>query len=175
MVNDRRQRIDGARVFFTHVVHDRDAGLLCVHIDLLRDAYAAVCSRWPFATRAIVVLPDHLHCIWQLPEHDADYVGRWRLIKARFSAALRLRGVNVGARRAGGCCVWQRRYWEHTLRNDDDLRAHVDYIHINPLKHGLVARVRDWPHSSFHRAVARGELTSDWGGEARWPEGRYGE
>ena len=175
MVHYRRQRIAGARVFFTHVAHDRDARLLYEHIDLLRGAYTAVSARWPFATRAIVVLPDHLHCIWQLPEHDADSAGRWRLIKARFSAALRLRGVNVGTRRAGGCCVWQRRYWEHTLRNDDDLRTHVDYIHVNPLKHGLVQRVRDWPHSSFHRAVARGELADDWGGEIAPPQGRYGE
>lgn len=175
MTHDRRQRAPGTCVFFTHVLHDRNALLLCAHVDLLRAAYAGVCARWPFVTRAIVVLPDHLHCIWQLPDHDADYSGRWRLIKARFTATLRLRGVQVGTRREGGCCLWQRRYWEHTVRNDDDLRAHVDYVHINPLKHGLVQHVRDWPHSSFHRAVARGELRSDWGGEVTPPQGRYGE
>lgn len=175
MVQYRRQRIAGASVFFTHVLADRQSLLLHEHIDLLRAAYVHVRSKWPFVTRAMVVLPEHLHCIWQLPEHDADYSGRWRLIKARFAAALRHRGVTLGPRIGSDYGVWQRRFWEHTLRDEDDLRRHADYIHINPLKHGLVQRVRDWPHSSFHRYVARGDMPPDWGDAEPVPPGCYGE
>lgn len=162
-------------MFFTHMLHDRHSHLLCEHIDLFRNAYAAVCSHWPFVTRAAVILPEHLHCIWQLPAHDTDYSGRWRLIKARFTTALRWRGVRVGIRGEGSSSAWQRRCWEHTLHNDDDVRAHVEYIHSNPLKHGLVQRVRDWPYSSFHRHVAQGHVPLDWGDAVPEPNGRFGE
>lgn len=175
MVLYRRQRIPGASYFFTHVLHDRRAALLIDHVDLLRAAYTTVQRRWPFDTEAIVVLPDHLHCIWTLPGSDDDYAGRWRLIKSRFSAALRLRGIDTGRRGRHQRTLWQRRYWEHTLRDERELGAHVDYIHINPLKHGLVERVADWSYSSFHRYVARGALPRDWGGRVRLAPGRYGE
>jgi putative transposase len=114
---------------------------------------------------AVVVLPDHLHCIWSLPDGDADYSTRWGLIKAHFS-----RGVEHGERRSasrikrGERGIWQRRFWEHCLRDDGDYARHVDYIHWNPVKHGYVQRVADWPHSSLHRHVARGVYAADWGG-----------
>jgi putative transposase len=155
MVDYRRYRIPGTWVFFTHALHDRRRQLLTEHIDLLRDAYNVVHARWPFRTVAFVVLPDHLHCIWSLPGNDTDYPGRWRMIKSRFTRLLRLRGVPVGVRSHGECCVWQRRYWEHTLHTEDDLRTHVDYIHGNPLKHGWVAQMADWPYSSFHAYTSR--------------------
>jgi len=157
MVNYRRYRIPGTWVFFTQVLHDRSRPLLTEHIDLLREAYNTVHARWPFHTVAFVVLPDHLHCIWSLPGDDTDYPGRWRMIKSGFTRLLRLRGVQVGVRSHGERCVWQRRYWEHTLHTEDDLRAHVDYIHGNPLKHGWAERMADWPYSSFHAYASRGD------------------
>ena len=129
-----------------------------------------------FETVAIVILPDHLHAIWTLPPEDADYSGRWRFIKASFSRSVAKAGL--AERRAGtaGYDLWQSRFWEHTIRDDDDLKRHVDYIHYNPVKHGLVARTIDWPHSSFHGFVERGELPSDWGGDLSEVEGlAFGE
>jgi len=175
MVLYRRQRLAGGSYFFTHVLQDRGTGLLIDHVDALRTAYASVRHAWPFETVAVVILPDHLHCVWTLPEGDDDYPGRWRLIKSRFSSALRRRGVDTGRRGPDQRALWQRRYWEHTVRDQCDLRAHVDYIHINPLKHGLVEQVANWPYSSFHRYLARGELPPDWGGHVSVKPGRYGE
>ena len=101
---------------------------------------------------AIVVLPDHLHCIWTVPDGDADFMTRWRLIKTWFGKHAEIKNI------------WQQRYWEHVLRDERDVAHHVDYIHFNPVKHGLVKRVVEWPYSSFHRYVARGMYTADWGG-----------
>lgn len=155
MVDYRRYRIPGTWVYFTHVLHDRRRQLLTEHIDLLREAYRTVQARWPFHTVAFVVLPDHLHCIWSLPAADTDHCGRWRMIKSRFTRLLRMRGVAVGTRGHGERCVWQRRYWEHTLRSEHDLRTHIEYIHGNPLKHGLAVHPADWPYSSFHAYASR--------------------
>ena len=122
------------------------------------------------------MLPDHIHAIWELPADDTAYPARWSAIKGRFSRALPSalsRSPSKMARREKG--IWQRRYWEHTIRNDADLERHVDYIHFNPVKHGLVARVCDWPHSSFHRYVAAGTLPNDWGGDLRFTSGAFGE
>jgi putative transposase len=164
MVLYRRNHVPGATYFFTVALRDRTTRLLTGHVSELRRAYAEVWSRRPFETVALAVLPDHLHAIWRLPEGDADYSGRWRAIKAAFVINLRRSGVAVAenARREAG--VWQRRFWEHTIRDEADLRAHVDYVHWNPLKHGHVARVVDWPYSSLHRYVREGVLASDWGG-----------
>jgi putative transposase len=125
---------------------------------------------------AIVILPDHLHAVWTLPDGDRDFALRWRLIKAAFSRGLSA-GERISASRARKAerGIWQRRYWEHTLRDDDDLARHIDYIHFNPVKHGHVARVVDWPHSSFHRMVERGVYPADWGGHAADPAGDFGE
>jgi len=113
---------------------------------------------------AIVVLPDHLHCVWTLPEGDADNASRWAQIKSGFSRRLpagEWRSARRIARRERG--IWQRRYWEHLVRDEEDLRRHVDYVHFNPIKHGHVARLADWPHSSFHRWVGAGVYAGNWG------------
>ena len=166
MPNYRRNLVPGGTYFFTATLLDRDTGALIIHIDSLRAAVRAVRTRHPFDIVAWVVLPDHLHCIWTLPAGDADYPGRWRGIKQRFSSS-----VPQGERRSpvregrGERGIWQRRYWEHTIRDERDLQAHVDYIHINPLKHGRVSRVSDWPYSTFHRYVRDGIYPADWAGD----------
>jgi putative transposase len=172
----RRARIEGGWFFFTLTLADRSGDLLVRHIDRLRSAYATAHQRYQFKTVAICVLPDHLHAVWALPPDDADFSRCWSLIKSDFSRGLPSnpnRSPSKVARREKG--IWQRRYWEHAIRNDDDLSRHVDYIHFNPIKHGYVSRARDWPHSSFHRYVARGVLPPDWGGDVRRPAGAFGE
>jgi putative transposase len=147
------------------------------HIDRLRRIYADVQRRRPFETVAICVLPDHIHAIWRLPPNDADFPLRWSLIKTGFSRGLAIdlpRTPSKIAKRERG--LWQRRYWEHAIRDDADLERHIDYIHFNPVKHGLVSRVCDWPHSSFKQYVERGDLPLDWGGDVTNPAaGEYGE
>jgi putative transposase len=113
-----------------------------------------------------VILPDHLHAILTLPEGDADFAGRWRRLKGSFSTRLLRSGADIKRHANGELALWQRRYWEHTIRDDLDFSRHVDYIHYNPIKHGLVTQVRDWPHSSFHRYVKEGALPADWAGNA---------
>lgn len=172
----RRANIAGGTFFFTIAIADRSDDLLLREVDRLRRIYSAVQSRHPFRTIAICILPDHLHALWSLPEGDADFPRRWSLIKSGFSrglAAAPLRSERHLTKREKG--LWQRRYWEHAIRDETDLARHVDYIHFNPVKHGLVARVRDWSHSSFHRYVARGELPDDWGGDMREISGSFGE
>jgi putative transposase len=173
----RRVRIEGGWFFFTLTLADRSTDLLVRHIERLRAAYAAALKRDPFETIAICVLPDHLHAIWALPPDDADFPRRWSLIKHDFSRGLAgnpNRSPSKLAKREKG--IWQRRYWEHAIRDDADLARHIDYIHYNPVKHGLVSRVCDWPHSSFHRYVARELLPPDWAGDARQPAGgSFGE
>ena len=175
MPNYRRASIKGGLFFFTVVLEDRTNSLLVDQIDRLRSCYRAARERRPFDTIAICVLPDHLHAIWALPENDADYAIRWNMIKSSFSRGLKRQTTSRGlvAKREKG--IWQRRYWEHAIRNDADLDSHLDYIHYNPVKHGLVSRVADWPHSSFHRFVERGWLASDWGGDVKAAAGSYGE
>src|SRR5262249_54038088 len=114
---------------------------------------------------AIVVLPEHLHAIFTLPLDDADYSGRWRRFKGCFSSQLIAAGMSLVRHRNGELALWQRRFWERTIRDEEDFERHVDYIHINPLKHGLVMRVQDWPHSSFHQYVRQGILPIDWAGD----------
>ena len=164
MVNYRRNRLAGATYFFTVTLHDRHSQHLTTHIDALRQAFRAAHKAKPFQIDAIVVLPEHLHTIWTLPEGDADYAGRWRMIKSRFTRLLAKRGIAMTRNTKGEYDLWQRRYWEHTILDDLDLQRHADYIHFNPVKHGLVQRVADWPHSSFHREVRRGMLPEDWAG-----------
>jgi putative transposase len=172
----RRARIEGGWFFFTLTLADRSDDLLVRHIERLRRAYATAQKRCPFETIAICVLPDHLLAVWALPPGDADFSRRWSLIKSGFSRGLPHnpeRSPSKVAKREKG--IWQRRFWEHALRNDGDLSRHVDYIHFNPIKHGYVARAGDWPYSSFHRYVARGLLPFDWGGDTREPAGSFGE
>ncbi len=139
--------------------------MLIDEIERLRHAFDLVRVRQPFKTIAYCVLPDHLHAIWRLPEGDADFGTRWSAIKRAFSASLAPgtdRSTSKVAKREKG--VWQRRFWEHQIRDDTDLQRHVDYIHFNPVKHGHAARVSNWRPSSFHEYVKRGWLPSDWAG-----------
>ena len=172
----RRASIDGGIFFFTVTLADRSSDLLVRHIDRLRRVYALVQQRHPFKTIAICVLNDHLHALWSLPPGDADFPMRWSLIKSSFSrglATVSLRSNSQIAKRDKG--IWQRRYWEHAIRNSTDLDRHIDYIHFNPVKHGYVSRACDWPHSSFHRFVERGVLPLDWGGDLSDIPGTFGE
>lgn len=151
MVVYRRNRLPGGTYFFTVTLENRASSLLVAHVDVLGQAMREVRCRYPFETLAIVVLPDHLHALWRLPQGDADYSTRWRLIKAGFTRRLMSEGVAVPARGNDERRLWARRFWEHTIRDEDDLLRHVDYIHGNPVKHGCVERIEDWPWSSVHR------------------------
>jgi len=166
----RRILVPGATYFFTVALADRKSCLLVEEIDRLRKTYGDVHRSLPFTTIAICVLPDHIHALWRLPEGDADYSGRWSRMKSGFSRGLPSaeRSASKQLRREKG--IWQRRFWEHQIRDHADLERHVDYIHYNPVKHGLVNRVADWPHSSFHRYVSAGWLDADWAGSV--PEGQ---
>ena len=148
-------------------LRERASDLLVRHVDLLRAAVAEVKHARPFGIVAMVVMPDHLLAIWTLPPDDGEFFGRWRAIKARFVRALKRRGVALNCTARGEADVWQRRFWEHTIRDEDDLARHVDYIHYSPVKHGLVARAPDWPHFSIQSLIKHGLLTPDRG--MAWP------
>ena len=173
MRNYLRSRI--GRVFsFTVVTHERRAILTTDRgRTALRSAILAVQANDPFRVVAIVLLPDHLHAIWELPAADLDYSVRWRLIKSCFTrlwteAAGGEGSIGPSRSRKAERGVWQRRFYEHTCRDEADLKRCMDYFHVNPLKHQLVSRVLDWPWSSFHRYVRLGEYPSDWGSNERW-------
>jgi putative transposase len=162
-----RAWIPGGSFFFTVALLERRRRLLTDHIELLRDSIRQVRTRHPFAIDAMVVLPDHFHAIWTLPPGDADFSTRMRLIKAGFSRAIpateRLSDIRLARGERG---IWQRRFWEHAIRDEGDWQRHIDYIHYNPVKHGQIRRVQDWPHSSFHRYVQAGIYPADWAGTA---------
>jgi putative transposase len=175
MPDYRRNRVPGGTYFFTINLRDRQTNLLVDRIDLLRSSVARVRVLMPFHIDAWVVLPEHMHCLWTLPEGDADFSRRWQAIKMAFSKgiepgeALSTSGQNRGERG-----IWQRRFWEHTIRNERDYAAHLDYIHLNPVKHGLAPRVSDWPYSSFRRAVKMGLYPEAWAGGDDM-DGNWGE
>ncbi len=176
MTNYRRNLVPGGSYFFTVNLLDRRSTLLTDHVQLLRDAFRYTQLNHPFAIDAIVVLPDHLHAIWTLPEGVSEFALRWRLIKAAFSRALPS-GEYVSRSRAtkGERGVWQRRYWEHTVRDECDLARHVDYIHFNPVRHGYANEVWQWPYSSFRRMVRLGVYPRDWAGDDRGDDADFGE
>jgi putative transposase len=170
-----RSFVPGATYFFTVNLADRTSDLLVRDIEKLRSAYAGVQRRHPFETIAISVLPEHVHALWRLPDGDENFALRWQQIKRDFSTQVdtpRPVRPSLAAKREMG--IWQRRYWEHQIRDEADLARHVDYIHFNPVKHGHVRQVRDWPHSSFHKWVAKGDLPEAWG-LAEAPGGRFGD
>jgi putative transposase len=175
MVRYRRNYVAGGTYFFTVTLADRRSRALVDHIAALRDAIRTTRQSRPFAIDAVVVLPDHLHMIMTLPDGDADFSARWRAIKQRFTEGLVTAGVDIARNAAGERALWQRRFWEHTIRDDRDLARHVDDIHFNPVKHGLVGRVCDWPYSSFHRFVREGLLPPDWAGDVRDDAAGFGE
>lgn len=166
MPDYRRNRVPGGTYFFTVNLLERNSALLVTHIDTLREAVRKVRAQRPFHIDAWVVLPDHMHAVWTLPPGDDDYSARWKAIKIAFAKALPKTECLSPVRSAKGeRGIWQRRFWEHTIRDERDYAAHVDYVHINPAKHGLASCVKDWPHSSFHRLVEQGVYARDWAGQ----------
>jgi len=186
MANYRRRRIHGACYFFTVNLADRGSDLLVRHVEALRCAFAETRSQRPFRIEAAVILPDHLHTVWTLPDGDADFSTRWGAIKARFSMAMRRAGftppppvgranggVNPALRRKGEVGLWQPRFWEHCIRDARDFDLHVRYCWGNPVKHGLVETPVDWPYSSIHRDIRLGRADPEWVGGLE--DGEFGE
>ena len=175
MVAYRRNFVPGGTFFFTVALADRRASVLIDHVDALRTAFRVARKERPFSVDAIVILPDHLHAMFTLPSDDSDFSGRWRRIKSLFTHKVVASDSSAARNDKGEYQVWQRRFWEHTIRNETDFERHADYIHYNPVKHGLVSQVVDWRHSSFHRYVRQGVLPSDWGGKVVFPAKGFGE
>ncbi|MCP5075422.1 MAG: transposase [Rhodobacteraceae bacterium] len=195
MSDYQRVHLTGAAYFFTVALADRTATTLVDHIDLLRSALQVTQAKRPFHCDAFVVLPDHLHAVWTPPQGDADYSVRWGAIKSRFTRAVKSRvgfyptietnndkgrvvGWNPTLRsaskvRKGDAGLWQRRFWEHCIRDEADYAAHVRYCWGNPVKYGLVERAVDWPNSSIHRDIRAGRVEPEWAGEI--VEGGFGE
>ncbi|SET15206.1 putative transposase [Nitrosomonas marina] len=172
----RRANVKGGTYFFTVNLAERHLCLLTKYVDALREAVRSVKQRHPFYIDAFVVLPDHLHAIWTPPEQDADFATRWMLIKAQFSRRMpKNEHRSVSRKKKGERGIWQRRYWEHMIRNDNDYARHVDYIHFNPVKHGYVDHAVDWAWSSIHRYIAAGVILPDWGWSDETKTGEYGE
>ncbi len=166
MPNYRRVWHPGGTYFFTINLLQRGGNdLLVRHIGLLRKSVAVVRKAHPFDIHGWVVLPDHLHCVIELPLNYADFATRWRLIKIGFSKGLPQNEARSASRkRRSERGIWQRRFWEHLVRDERDFNAHMDYVHINPVKHGLVKRVADWPFTTFHKLVENGVYPLDWAG-----------
>jgi putative transposase len=176
----RRANIPGGTYFFTVKTFERKPILIQERYRIaLRQAIFEVRATLPFESIAWILLPDHLHTIWQLPESDANFSLRWSLIKQRVTRQCADETTSASItgsrhkRREG--TIWQRRFWEHLIRNDVDLERHVDYIHYNPVKHGYVSRVLDWPYSTFHRYVRRGVYPEDWARGNEIEEADFGE
>ena len=159
MPNYRRYRARGATYFFTVNLATRGEATLVKHVDLLRNAYSLVRKELPFRTDAVVVLPDHLHAVWTLPNGDADFSTRWKRIKREFTVSLQASRPRSHSKwKKGEAGLWQRRFWEHMIRDEEDLSRHLIYTWCNPVKHGLVERSIDWPYSSLHREIKKGLL-----------------
>ena len=172
----RRSNAMGGTFFFTVNLQDRASRLLTKHIDVLREAVCKVRRSHPIDIVAMVVLPDHLHAIWTLPHGDFNYPVRWSLIKAGFSRKMEPgEPANNSRARKRERGIWQRRYWEHQIRDDNDLIQHIDYIHFNPVKHQHVTVPADWPYSSIHRYIRHGVLTPDWAAGVRILNSGFGE
>ncbi|NEV63250.1 REP-associated tyrosine transposase [Thiorhodococcus minor] len=167
----RRALVEGATYFFTVNLADRGSRLLVEQVDALREAVRVVKRSHPFEIVAWVVLSDHIHAVWTLPTNDADYSARWNQIKGGFSRRIGP-GEEISNSRAKKQerSIWQRRFWEHLIRDDLDLKQHVDYVHYNPVKHGHSSHVADWPFSSFHLYCRRGWLATDWACDQDWME-----
>jgi len=176
MTSYRRVYQSGGTYFFTVNLLDRRSSLLVDRIELLRQTVSAVRLELPFTIHAWVVLPDHMHALWTLPDGDCDFSTRWRLIKSRFSRGLRGFDSGSGSRRGRGeKSVWQRRFWEHLVRDDADFERCFDYIHFNPVKHGHVDHVSDWPYSTFRSCVDAGLYPPEWRHVSGEFEGAFGE
>ena len=167
MPNYIRAKFEGGYYFFTVVTYRRTKLFDSASARrYLKQAIRQTQSKRPFEMIALCLLPDHLHCVWKLPDDDADFSTRWASIKGSFSKQYLREHCNTIAatpsrQRKGEVCLWQRRFWEHQIRDENDLKKHVDYIHYNPVKHGLVECVEDWPWSTYHRYVREGFYSSD--------------
>ncbi|MGL4604014.1 MAG: REP-associated tyrosine transposase [Iodobacter sp.] len=170
MPNYRRFQVQSACYFFTVATHQRQAILTDeLFRRALHQAVKKVRDQYPFIIDAWVLLPDHLHCIWTLPVENTNYSLRWGLIKGLVTKSIgqqyfRADLLSDSRWRCGESTIWQRRFWEHQIRNQADYSARMDYVHINPLKHGLVGQVKDWPWSTFHRLVREGVYPENWAG-----------
>lgn len=179
----RRADVKGGTYFFTVNTHHRRPILTEAPVRLaLREGIQLARERFPFEIRAWVLLPDHLHCIWKLPDGDAEFAKRWGIIKRHVSIRCAEEfgheaWLSPSRRKRSETGLWQRRYWEHCIRDEEDFIRHVAYLHWNPVKHGLVKQLADWPYSTFHRYVARGIYPADWGGnfEDSEKKGEFGE
>ena len=174
MPNYIRPKISGATVFFTVNLADRSSTMLVDRIEDLRKAVRATRRERPFGIDAWVVLPDHMHCVWTLPKGDGDYSTRWKDIKCRFTKSVggeRQRSRSKVTKGEKG--IWQRRFWDHHIRDNRDFENHVRYCWINPVKHGHVTRAADWPHSSIHRDIRTGRVEPEWSDKV--PIGMFGE
>ena len=176
MTDYRRYFFPGGTYFFTVTLADRSSSLLMENVAALRTAFRDVRTEMPFVLDAIVVLPDHLHTIWILPPGDSDFSTRWKKIKAGFSRQVpKIESRSQSRIGKGERGIWQRRFWEHAVRDEADWQRHMDYIHFNPVKHGHVRRAADWPYSSFHRYVKIGAYPREWGIVHEEGAGGYGE
>jgi len=177
----RRADTPGGTYFFTVVTYRRREVLTKPESRrILREVITAVKQQHPFNVDAWVLLPDHMHSIWTLPPGDKEFSKRWGMIKAGFSKRAKIllhrdEWMNASKAKRRECTIWQRRFWEHQIRNEDDYRRHMDYLHYNPVKHGLVERVIDWPYSTFHRYVQNGVYAEDWCGVVELDAGEIGE
>ena len=162
----RRAWYAGGTYFFTvNLLQRHDNDLLVKHIDILRSVVKKVKNKHPFVIHGWVVLPEHFHCVIELPLSETDFALRLRLIKSGFSKAIPKTEYRSDVRiKRGERGIWQRRFWEHLIKNEADYQAHMDYVHINPVKHGLVRDVKDWPYSTFHRWVKLGVYPANWAG-----------
>ena len=159
MSDYRRAFSPGGYFFFTVVTYKRQKLFLNENnIIILRKALRHVKNNNPFEIDAIVVLPDHIHTIWRLPQDDSNYSLRWRLIKHYVSTHI---DATINHRKEKN--IWQRRFWEHNIRNENDWRNHMDYIHYNPVKHGYVEHPRHWKYSSYSNSFIKGWYDSSWG------------
>ncbi|MEM9002535.1 MAG: transposase [Cyanobacteria bacterium P01_F01_bin.86] len=158
----RRYYQPGGTYFFTVVTNNRHP-LLVEHIDRLRQAFRYGMTKYPFTIDGIVILPDHLHTIWRLPDGDDDFSTRWMVIKRKFSAGFPSNISNRSKQMKREKGIWQRRFWEHAVRNEEDWHNHMDYIHYNPVKHSYCSSPSDWRYSSFHRLVQTGLYAAEWG------------
>ena len=183
MSDYRRVNVPNGMYFFTVVTFRRQKILCEPEIrESLRTAIKSVRENHPFVIDAWVLLPDHLHCLWKMPENDMDFAKRWAMIKRSVTKTCGARyyrddWMNVSKKRRKESTLWQRRYWEHLIRDEEDLNRHRDYIHYNPVKHGLVNRVVDWPYSTFHGYVKRGVYSNQWGDNELFKDDQddYGE
>lgn len=176
MARYRRNFIAGGTFFFTVKLANPKSRLLVEHIGLLRAAYIAVQKQYLFETVAACVMPNHMHTIWTLSPDDSNYSLRWRLIKRNFSVHFpAAANLSPSKQRRGERGIWQRRFYEHTIRNEADLQRCADYIYYNPVKHRCAPNVRDWPFSTFHRYVRHGLLPPDWGGTHETTNMDFGE